>query len=94
MPQSYPLQFRESAIKKSLTGQSSKKQIANELGVGVSTVQRWVRIARKSGEPFMAKEVTLNKQRTSKVPKKATNRSYWGLEIRFQRAIFQGVLRV
>lgn len=56
MAYNYPLQLRENAVKKALTDQVSKRQIAEEMGINLSTLQRWVREARKSGEPVMAKQ--------------------------------------
>ena len=56
MPQQYSLQVRESAVKKALTGPESKRQIADHMGVGLSTLQRWLREARKSGESDMVKK--------------------------------------
>lgn len=56
MPYGHPIKIRENAVKKALTGHDSKRQIAQEMGVGLSTLQRWVRIAKTSGEPSMAKK--------------------------------------
>jgi transposase-like protein len=56
MARHYPLQLREKAVKKALTGESSKRQIADEMGINLPTLQRWVRETRKSGEPVMAKQ--------------------------------------
>lgn len=53
MSTKYPLQVREQAVKKALAGQVSKRQIAEEMGVNLSTLQRWVREARKTGENSM-----------------------------------------
>lgn len=55
MPQ-HSQQIRETAIKKALTSPDSKRQIADYMGVGLSTLQRWLREARKSGESVMAKK--------------------------------------
>ena len=50
----YSEQTRETAVKKALTGSDSVRDIAEQMGVGLSTLQRWLRKARKSGEPVMA----------------------------------------
>jgi len=55
MPYSYSTQIRENAVKKALTGHATKRQIADKMGVGLSTLQRWVRETQKYGEPSMAK---------------------------------------
>jgi transposase-like protein len=52
----YSTQTRETAVKKALTGSDSVRDIAGQMGVGLSTLQRWLREARKSGEPVMAKQ--------------------------------------
>ncbi|MFP4392160.1 MAG: helix-turn-helix domain-containing protein, partial [Desulfohalobiaceae bacterium] len=56
MPQHHSLQIRETALKKALTGLESTRQIADQMGVGLSTLQRWLREARNSGEPVMPKQ--------------------------------------
>lgn len=56
MPQQHPRQVREAAVQLALTGQGSQEQIAEDNGVGLSTLQRWIRIAKSSGEPVMAKK--------------------------------------
>jgi len=47
---------REAAVKKALTGTDSVRDIAEQMGIGLSTLQRWLREARKLGEPVMAKQ--------------------------------------
>jgi len=56
MARQYPLQVRETAVKKTLTGHDSTRQIAEQMGVGLSTLQRWLREDKKSGEPVMSKD--------------------------------------
>ena len=56
MAVSYPSRVRESAVKKALTGQDTPRQIAEQTGIGLSTLQRWLREARKSGDTSMNKE--------------------------------------
>jgi len=55
MPTYYSAQFRENAVKKALTGHATQRQIADKMGIGLSTLQRWVRETQKSGEPVMDK---------------------------------------
>ena len=56
MPQQHPRQVREAAVQQALTGQGSQEQIAEQNGVGLSTLQRWLRIAKSSGDPVMDKK--------------------------------------
>jgi transposase-like protein len=56
MPQQHPRQVREAAVQQALTGHGSQEQIAEEHGVGFSTLQRWLREAKRAGEPVMAKK--------------------------------------
>jgi transposase-like protein len=56
MPQQHSPQIRETALKKALTGPESTRHVADQMGVGLSTLQRWLREARNSGEPVMAKK--------------------------------------
>jgi transposase-like protein len=52
---SYPVKLREKAIHKALTGPDSQRQVALKMGIGLSTLQYWLREARQSGDPSMAK---------------------------------------
>lgn len=56
MAVSYPSRVRESAVKKALTGQDTPRQIAEQTGISLSTLQRWLREARKFGDTSMNKE--------------------------------------
>lgn len=55
MPHLYSAQFREQAVQKVLTGSDSKMHIAKQMGVATSTLHRWLREAKHSGESVMTK---------------------------------------
>ena len=53
MPMKFSKEFKDQAIQKCLNSSddNSIKQIAEELNIGYSTLQRWVRNAHKTEEP-------------------------------------------
>src|SRR6056297_3582933 len=55
MSRKHPRQVREAAIQKALTRQDSQEQIAKDHGIGLSTLERWIKEAKRSGEPVMPK---------------------------------------
>ena len=55
MPYSFSKEIRETAIKKALTGHATQRQVADKMGIGHSTLQRWLRENRQSGDHCMTK---------------------------------------
>jgi transposase len=45
------LEFRREAVRLALTSGRTRREIANDLGVGLSTLTRWVREDRDAEEP-------------------------------------------
>ena len=72
MAYSYLSSVRESVVKKAFTGPDTPRQIAKQTGVGLSTLQRWLREGRKSGDASMSKE----KRPPGLVPGRTVKRPY------------------
>ena len=45
----YPVEFRETVIKKALTSKATQDSVAEEFGIGRSTLQKWLRDYRHDG---------------------------------------------
>lgn len=45
----YPVEFRETVIKKALTSKETQDSVAEEFGIGRSTLQKWLRDYRHDG---------------------------------------------
>ena len=52
----YSVEFREQVIEKALSSGQGQEVLAEEFGIGRSTLQKWLRDYRNSGEQSLAKQ--------------------------------------